>query len=156
MAIEMAIKQKPMKEVGAQAAGAQGGKKELMQVALELNYYRQQAEEIQRQLASLQAFSEENSAALEALKNLPAQGKELLVPVGSGVLVNATLADSKKVLVEVGARVLAEKTVQEAIPLTEEKQGQATKALHELQSSFETVAQRLEFLNRKARELQGQ
>jgi prefoldin alpha subunit len=138
-----------------QTEGAEDRQKDLTQVAIELNYYRQQAEEIQRQLASLQALSDENGSALEALKNLPQEGKETMVPIGSGVLLKANVADSKKVFAEVGARVLAEKTIEEAASLVEEKQKNVETALGQLQSSLETVMQRIEFLGRKARELQG-
>src|SRR3989338_8325923 len=89
----------------------------------ELRSLQMQAEDGERQLASLQEASEQTIATISTLENL-SLAQDALFQVGSGVLVKASVVDSQKVLVEMGSRVIMEKSTPDAILLLKERNTQ--------------------------------
>ncbi|MEM4254706.1 MAG: prefoldin subunit alpha [Candidatus Norongarragalinales archaeon] len=122
---------------------------EMQRMALEMQAYRQRAEEVQGQMRSLAAFVQESDSAVKAMESL-AEG-ETLFPIGSGVFVKAKPA-SKTVIVEIGARVMAEKTVDEAKALLQERKDGFIKALSKLQEELEELNSAMVALSEKARQ----
>ncbi|MBI4142180.1 prefoldin subunit alpha [Candidatus Woesearchaeota archaeon] len=70
-------------------------------------------------------------------------GKELFVPLGSGVFVNASLKDNKEVLVNVGAGVVVKKSCDDAVVILAQHIG-------ELRSAQEERAHLLDELSHRA------
>ncbi len=120
---------------------------ELQKIAYEINYYRTQAQDVQKQLVTLQAMLEEHSQTISALKSLDAMNSETLFPLGAGTFTKAKVTDTKKVLIEIGARAIVEKPVDDAVKILEEKKTNLEKALKETQATFAQVLARIEELN---------
>jgi prefoldin alpha subunit len=131
---------------------------EIAKALYEMNYLRAQAEQAQRQLASVTEMLEESSAVALALQEMTrAKPEKVILPVGSGVFVKASIAkeDRDKVLVDVGAKIVAEKTVEEASRLMQERQQQLTQASQNLQNDLEAIGHRLEHLNEQVNQLEA-
>ncbi|HIH20257.1 TPA: prefoldin subunit alpha [Candidatus Micrarchaeota archaeon] len=125
---------------------------ELQKIAMEMNYYRSQAEELQGQMRSLNNLIAENDAAREALKAMP-ENEESLFAIGEGVFVKAK-PSSKKVFVEIGARVVVEKTFEEASAVLEARNAQLVKTLGALQNSLQQLGGKMSELNEQAESMQ--
>ncbi len=126
---------------------------ELQKIAYEINYYRTQAQEVQKQLVTLQAMLEEHSQTISALNSLDAMNTETLFPLGSGAFTKAKVTDVKRVLIEVGARAIVEKPVNDAVKILEDKKTNLEKALKETQAAFAQVLARIEELNQTGQAL---
>ncbi|MFH1056527.1 MAG: prefoldin subunit alpha [Candidatus Micrarchaeota archaeon] len=127
--------------------------RELQKIALELNYYRAQAEELQNQIGTLNALVQENQAAKESLESLEKNSGEALFPIGGGVMVKAK-PSVQKVLVEIGAKVIAEKTVSEAIAILDERKEKLVKTISSVQETLQELGGRMMALQKKAEEMQ--
>ena len=125
---------------------------ELQKMAMQMNYYQNQAEELQSQIRALNALIQENDLVKETLKNLGGQSDSLFA-VGSGVFVKAK-ASSGKVLVEAGAKVFVEKTPEEAISILEKRRNQLVSTLSQMQSVFQELNDRMMALNHQAEQMQ--
>lgn len=88
-------------------------------------------------------------AALEAIEKNKV-GAQLIVPIGSGSFIRATLADNKKVLVGVGADISIEKTTEGAKTLLDSRAKELTKTLEGLQKSAVDLTSRITALNEAA------
>ena len=129
-------------------------KAELSRIAMEAQAAQQQGASIQNQLNSLGASIIETKATLEALKNLEGvKDKEVILPIGSGVFINASVAGKGKVLVELGANIIAEKPFQEASELLEKRLKNIEEARDKLQAALEGFSTRLRELDRQAKTL---
>ena len=126
---------------------------EMQKLAMEMNYYRTQAEEVQTQITQINNLIRENAGAREALKALPVKDESLFA-IGEGVFVKAK-PSSDKVLIEIGARVVVEKTFEEADGIIEARNSQLVKALASMQDSMQELSRRMAELNQKAEALQG-
>jgi prefoldin alpha subunit len=83
--------------------------------ALMAQLMQQQVAEIEEQLAQIDAKKLELQTVLDSINDLKKHtNAEMLVPIGSGVLVKAELKDGEAFLVNVGANIIVEKTAAEA------------------------------------------
>jgi|YNPNPStandDraft_1061719.scaffolds.fasta_scaffold10014_6 prefoldin alpha subunit len=90
---------------------------ELMRNISIIEYYKEQLNAIDAQLQYLQAMVEDNFKAkitLEQLKKTLGES-DILVPIGLGVFVHASLKDTSKALIDIGAGVIAERSIDEAM-----------------------------------------
>ena len=122
---------------------------EMQKMAMEMNYYRQKAEELQTQMRSLAAFVQESDSAKKALESLGEE--ESFFAVGAGVFVRAK-PSSQKVLVETGARVIAEKTAEEAKAFLDARKEELVKAMSKIQEDLEGLNAAMVALSEKARQ----
>ena len=103
--------------------------------ALQQQIIQQQMMEIENQLNIIESRKVEFEfikLSLEELKNK--KDKELIVPLGSGVLAKAKVDDDKKVLVNIGANIIVEKDIDEAKEIIDcqiEELNKAAKMLQE-------------------------
>jgi prefoldin alpha subunit len=125
--------------------------RELQKLALEMNYYRTQAEQLQQQSSALRGLAQENRSSKEALEKI--SESETLFPLGSGAFIKAK-PSSKKVLVEIGAGVTVEKTLDEAKKTLDERHEQLLKALDSIQDSLAQLNSRLMALGDQAEKLE--
>ena len=61
--------------------------REMQKLAMEMNYYRAQAEQIQQQASALRGLVQENRSSKESLEKM--SESETMFPTGSGVFVKA-------------------------------------------------------------------
>ena len=85
--------------------------KEFQEMVATLRQEQVQAEALTQQLTFIQSSVSEHDTAIEALKHIKdlTSGSELIVPIGAGTYVYATLRSVEKVIIELGSGVSAEK-----------------------------------------------
>ncbi len=122
---------------------------EMQKMALEMNYYRQRAEELQSQLRSIAAFIQDNDSAKKALESVGEN--ESMFSIGAGVFVKAK-PSSQKVLVGMGSRVIAEKTVEETKTFLDARREEFVKAMAKMQEELEQLNSAMVALSEKAQQ----
>ena len=88
-------------------SSAPGGEEEIRRLLAAYQQYQAQADGIMRQLSLTQLTAEgleRASTAVDALDRAEV-GQKIMVPIGSGSFVHATLASKEKVVLNVGAGV---------------------------------------------------
>lgn len=108
-----------------------------------------QAESYTQQIGVIQASLEEHEKALTTMKALEniEEGGELLVSIGAGTAIYATLDRKDKVIVSFGGGVSAEKDLKSAIDIVTKRQKElleTQKRLAEAVSGVEAEIQKLE------------
>ncbi len=126
---------------------------DLKQISMELQYYEQQAKQLQSQLQNAQSIFEETDGVLKSLKALSEVKSTTFQALGSGVLIKINVAEAKTVLVDVGAGVLLEKAAPDAESILNEKMKSLEKATKEIQDALMEIVKRAEVLQMKAEEL---
>lgn len=98
---------------------------------------RRQLVEIENQLNLLENKRLELEIVGNSINELKGQkNKEIMVPIGSGVLMKGTILDDKTVLINVGANILVEKTMDEAKELIKKQIDDIRNAQDSLQSEL--------------------
>ncbi|MDX1612542.1 MAG: prefoldin subunit alpha, partial [Candidatus Thermoplasmatota archaeon] len=124
----------------------------------------QVAESIQNQLQQLQTQYEQISQYMgeltetqEAIEELASQsaGETVMVPVGSGAFVRATLAEPDKVLAPLGSGVLAEEEHGQAVKRLEARRAEAKQAQEELTQYMDRLEGQLDELVGQLRQAQA-
>lgn len=144
---------------GAEAQEAQA-------LMMRLRQYQTQADALTQELVLVQQSVAEYEKAIETIKYLKKlkAGDELLVSVGAGASVYATLSTPEKVIVNLGAGVSAEKDPDSAIESLrerkeelEKRRAEITETLQRLEQEAQRVQARLqEILARQERPRQEQ
>ncbi len=134
--------------------------RQLEQKSFEINYFRNQAQELQNQLQIIQKVLQDLESTQKSLAVTDELTRGTLLPLGAGVYVKAKAEKSDTVLVDVGARVLVEKKPQDALVIIAARKTTAEENLRELSGAFENVLQRIDTLTAQAeamaRNAQGQ
>ena len=92
---------------------------------------------IQQKMVELETIKQ----ALEDMKGVP-DGKDILLPVGSGFFAPAKSVKTGKILVEIGAGVMVKKTVDEAKAFVERKKKEVEDASQHIQMEFSQLAEK--------------
>ena len=101
---------------------------EMQQKSLQFEMLRQQSEAIQKQIEEIEMKRNELMIVKQSMGEIKGQsGKDVLVPIGSGVFLKGQLNDDENILVEVGANVIAEKKIDQADKLIEKQLGEIEK-----------------------------
>ncbi|MCX9011137.1 MAG: prefoldin subunit alpha [Candidatus Methanoperedens sp.] len=119
---------------------------QLQELAARHQQYQYQAESIAQQINMLKLTLKDLETALTtitALKDIPA-GNEVLVPVGFGSFVNATLSTPDKVVIGIGAGVSVEKKTDDAKAILEKRKDELNKYYEQLNSAFTKLATELQ------------
>lgn len=113
----------------------------------------QLADEIKRQIDLLSTAINEVAITKIALKELEklSGGEEILVPIGSGVMVRALFKKLDKVLVRVGDNVIIEKTPEKALEYLEEQEKTLRETLERRNVEYQNVIGRLTELEKALR-----
>lgn len=98
---------------------------------------------------------EQTADAIDEVKQA-AEGKEVLVPLGSGAFARATIASVDEVIVGLGGDVFVEEPVDEAADTIQQRQSALKQAQDDLQEKIQETAEELEELMPKIREMQQQ
>jgi prefoldin alpha subunit len=85
----------------------------------------------------------EGRAALESIKGLDGDGKEVLTQIGGGALLRSPPPSTDKVLLNVGANIVIEKSKEEAVAMLEERSRDVEKTIVSLAGQRSEIAERL-------------
>ncbi|HEV8359644.1 MAG TPA: prefoldin subunit alpha [Candidatus Thermoplasmatota archaeon] len=135
-------------------AAAQRELREAVQVGEALQGELQNIEE---QLGYLRALTQEYQrarATLEALKPLK-RGEEVLLPIGGGNFVRASLADADKVISGIGAGVSVEGSIEAALARVDQQLDAARQASQRLQEEGQRVAGELQQIEDRLGQMTG-
>ena len=107
-----------------------------------IEYYKEQLSSIDMQMQYLQAAMADYQKAKMTIEQLEKteEKTDIIVPVGSGVYINALAKDTSKVLLDIGAGVVTEKTVENALKKIDER----IEYMQESQKKLLTIAQQVQ------------
>jgi prefoldin alpha subunit len=101
----------------------------------------QHASELEGQIVALENKKTELQIIKQSLSDLSKQkGKDILFPVGSGILAHGKIADTKELLINVGANVVLPKSVEEAKQLIDEQVEEISKLQDSLRKELSKLA----------------
>jgi prefoldin alpha subunit len=115
---------------------------ELQKYMTLIEYYKEQLKTLEFQFSLIQnTINDQNKAkiTLEKLNGVK-NDSELLLPIGGGAFINATLKNSTKVLYDVGDGIVIEKTIEEAL----KKVDMRIKELQQTEEKISTMAQQIQ------------
>ena len=142
-------------------SSAPGGEEEVRRLLAAYQQYQAQADGIMRQLSITQLTAEGLERALAATDALGKAevGQEILVPIGSGSFIHATLASKEKVVLNVGAGVSIEKNAAEAKDILNVRKAEvleSSKKLNEVLSKIDQEMQKIQAIMQQYEEAAGQ
>ena len=134
-----------------------GGEEEIRRLLAAYQQYQAQAEAIMRQISLTQLTAEGLDRALHAVEALEKaeEGKEILVPIGSGSFIHGKLASKEKVVLNVGAGVSIEKTAAEAREILLVRKAEVlegSRKLNEVLAKIDQEIQRIQAIMQKFEE----
>ena len=88
-----------------------------------IEQYKEQINQIELQSQYVQATILDYNKAKFTLEHLKKskKGDEILVPIGGGSFINASLSDTQKIIFDIGAGIITEKTSNEVIAKIDER-----------------------------------
>lgn len=119
---------------------------QLQELSVRYQQYQSQAESITQQMNMVQLTIRDVDTALvtiAALKDQPS-GKEIMVPIGFGTMVKATLTDTNKVVIGIGAGVSVEKNLEDAKALLEKRKEELIKYHEQLNNTVAKLGQEMQ------------
>ena len=108
----------------------------------------QNLKEIQQQLQLLfqqRTELEHLTGALQELGNTTGE-QEVLIPLGAGIFIKASIKDVKTILLNVGAEVIVEKNVEDTLQLVERQNKELQTIESSMQEELAHVNQQLQYL----------
>jgi len=131
---------------------------QMQKLLMQLEYGKRQMNELNRQAQLAESAVAEINSAIEALDELKSQkpGAEVLVPVGGGAFVKASLKDMGTVLVGVGAEMYVEKGIAEAVKTFEERKVKLVESLSTIQKTMGELGMRVAELDAQAQRIMSQ
>jgi prefoldin alpha subunit len=122
---------------------------DVRQMVALLERYRGQIEMLSEQLAMLQTTEAELGAASELLSRYGSmkEGDELIVPVGGGVYVPASLATAGSVLVAIGSDVTIHMPPAEAASRVQSRRDRVREMIQQTRGTMEQIGQSAESLS---------
>ena len=127
-------------------SSAPGGEEEIRRLLAAYQQYQAQADGIMRQLSLTQLTAEgleRASTAVDAL-NRAEVGQEIMVPIGSGSFIHATLASKEKVVLNVGAGVHIEKDAAEAKEILKVRKAEVQEGSRKLNEVLSKIDQEMQ------------
>lgn len=127
-------------------SSAPGGEEEVRRLLAAYQQYQAQADGIMRQLSLTQITAEgleRASTAVDALDRAQV-GQEIMVPIGSGSFIHATLASKEKVVLNVGAGVHIEKNAAEAKEILISRKAEVLEGSRKLNEVLSKVDQEMQ------------
>lgn len=118
------------------------------QLEAQASYYQYLLEKTNEQIMELQRILNENNETMEFLKNIKEFDSGLL-EIGVGVMIKALKIEKQSVLLPVGSGVMVEKDIEEAVKTLNERGVQYANNIHQLQQSFAVINEQLEKTSEK-------
>ena len=128
--------------------------KQVQQKYLEFQIIEQQMKEYQQELMTLQAQLNELTSLEESLKEIEKSKdkNEILTALSPGIFVKTELKNNKEVLMNVGSNVVVPKTIAETIEIVKDQSLKIQAIAHKLEQDLQLFAQHAVSLQQ---ELQG-
>ncbi len=128
---------------------------ELQRISSEVEVLRNQIDVHNRNLELLQTSIDEMNQTVESLEELKKTepGKEMLVPMGSGSYVRASLKQNDKVIIGVGSDFSIERRIDQAKAIVDKRVQRTEEASNKTRENLEELSQRLEDLTSKWQEI---
>ena len=127
-------------------SSAPGDEEEIRRLLAAYQQYQAQADGIMRQLSLTQLTAEgleRASTAADALGRAEV-GQEIMVPIGSGSFIHATLASKEKVVLNVGAGVHIEKDAAEAKEILNVRKAEVQEGSRKLNEVLSKIDQEMQ------------
>lgn len=127
--------------------------RQMEQKAFEVNYYRNQVEELQGQVQLLQKVLEDIENTKKSLGKMDSLKEGALLPMGAGVYTKAKSDTAGTVLIDIGSRVIVERKPTEALEILEFRKSMVLKNLADITALFEKTLMRYEKLTAEAQQM---
>jgi prefoldin alpha subunit len=139
-------------------ATAPANEDDIRELVAKAQAYQQRLDLLQQQANLVQVSVDDIDNALKALDSLEGQesGHELLVPIGAGSFVHATVSRPGMVLVGLGSGVSVERKVSDAKTIFQSRRTELEKVLAETTGAINQVANELMRLQQEAQKYQQQ
>ena len=123
---------------------------ELNNLLLVAQQLEQQATRYNQQIEILNGYYNEIHSAEQTLSEIEnsKENQKVLVPIGAGNFIYATVEDKKNVIVTIGAGVHSEKSLSDAIDVIKKKKTEVENQLTQIKSSYNEVIERLREIDR--------
>jgi prefoldin alpha subunit len=120
-----------------------------------IEYYKQQLESIDLQIQYLQSTLVEYQRAKMTVEQLQTADEHspLLIPVGAGTFINASLTSSSNILIGVGAGIVLEKTADAAVVKLDERMKKIQENLEKMVSLGQKIQADAEELSRNTQQM---
>jgi prefoldin alpha subunit len=137
-------------------ATAPANEDEIRELVAKAQAYQQRLDLLQQQASLVQASVDDVDNALKALDSLEGQeaGHELLVPIGAGSFVHATVSRPGMVLVGLGSGVSVERKVADSKTIFQSRRTELEKVLAETTGAINQVANELMRIQQEAQKYQ--
>lgn len=139
----------------ARHAEAEAQLREAVEASEVLQGQLQGVQEQAQMLQAIRAEYEQGSEALDALRNAKA-GDEVLLPLGGGNFVRATLAEQDRVISGIGSGYSLEGNIEEAQRRVQEQVQAAEQALQRLEAEGQRIVGQMQAVEAHLRQLTGQ
>ncbi len=123
---------------------------ELQKYLTLIEYYKEQLKTLEYQFSLIQTTINDQTKAKITLEKLNGvkNDSELLLPIGGGTFINATLQNSSKVLYDIGEGIVIEKTIEDTIT-------DVDKRIKELQQTEEKISKMAQQIQDEATDAQN-
>ena len=129
--------------------------KQVQQKYLEFQIIEQQMKEYQQELMNLQAQLNELTSLEESLKEIEKSKdkNEILTALSPGIFVKTELKNNKEILMNVGSNVVVPKTIAETIEIIKDQSLKIQAIAHKLEQDLQLFAQHAGSLQQELQEL---
>ena len=133
-------------------SGESANEDQIRELISRMQLFQQRMEALQQQASLVQMSLQDMDNAIKALSTLENHkaGQEMLVPIGAGSYVHATLAKPEQVLVNLGAGVSMEKTIADSKSVLQSRRTDLEKVLLETTGVMEQTENELMRLQQEA------
>ena len=143
-----------MSKPAQRRAGRGRAEEELTRLVSEARLLEGLSDSLRDMIARVQAYLAELRTAGSTLENLAGQeGVEVLVPIGAGSLVKASIREADKVIVSLGADVAVEVDVEKAKEIIGSRLAEAQRALQDYVARLREVERALSAYRERIRSL---
>ncbi|MBS3119587.1 prefoldin subunit alpha [Candidatus Woesearchaeota archaeon] len=124
---------------------------EIQEKYIELQFIAQQMQAVQQQVSAMEEQSQEINSVIASLASLlnAKKGSKTLVPVSEGLFVQGTIENTEELMVNVGSNVVVRKSIPDTQSLLNER-------VRELETHNQKMRARLAELVAKAQQLESQ
>ncbi len=139
-----------MKELSEDSTPPKVSKEELDNLMLAAQQLEQQATRYNQQIELLNSYYNEIYTAEQTLGDLKESktNQKILVPIGAGNFVYASIEDGENVIVTIGAGVHSERNLPDAIEGIKKKKAEVENQLTQIKASYNEVLERLREIDR--------
>jgi len=124
---------------------------DLQQRYLEYQLLTNQIKQLQQQIEQLTQHLVDLGGIKEGLDNVSNSeiGEELLVPVGSGVFIKASLKENKEAIMTVGANVSVDKNIKDVVIIVDKQIEEVKHVIHDMEMELGNLGMRIEELQKE-------